>query len=340
LDLNYKQNFFSLSFSAKAFTMSQDTRFRYRLKDFDNWIETTDDRLANYTNVPPGKYIFQLQAANNEGMWNEKMLELPVYIATPWWQTWWFRLSALAALLMLTWWLYRSRIDQIRKKEQLRSQYEKKLANVEMSALLAQMNPHFLFNSLNSIDSYIIRNESKKASEYLNNFARLVRLILQNSRSNYISLKDELESLDLYLQMETLRFANRFEYEIQLPPDIDSSAILIPPMLIQPYVENAIWHGLMHKKDGKQGKVELIISKREDNLFCVIQDNGIGREKAETFRTQHPGNRKRSMGMQITKDRMEMINKLYSTNTTMQVIDLHDDEGNATGTRVELVIPI
>ena len=123
-------------------------------------------------------------------------------------------------------------------------------------------------------------------------------------------------------------------------PDIDVASVLIPPMLIQPYVENAIWHGLMHKKDGVDGKVELLITKKEDNLFCVIQDNGIGREKAEALRARHPGNRKRSMGMQITKDRIEMINKLYNTNTTMQVIDLHDKDGNPKGTRVELMIPI
>ncbi len=340
LQLGHKQNFFSISFSGKAFTMSQDMRFRYRLKDFDDWTVTTSERLANYTNVPPGHYTFQLQAANNEGMWNDEILQLAVTIQRPWWLTWYFQLGVVVALALFAWWLYRHRVDQVTKKEQLRSQYEKKLANVEMSALLAQMNPHFLFNSLNSIDSYIIRNESMKASEYLNNFARLMRLILQNSRSNYISLKDELETLDLYFQMESLRFAGRFDYEIKLSPGIDSSAILIPPMLIQPYVENAIWHGLMHKKDGKQGKVELIISKIDNNLFCVIQDNGIGRQKAETIRAQHPGNRKRSMGMQITKDRMEMINKLYNTNTGMQIIDLRDSEGNAAGTRVELVIPV
>ena len=140
--------------------------------------------------------------------------------------------------------------------------------------------------------------------------------------------------------MESLRFANRFEYEIKMDPGIDTNSVLIPPMLIQPYVENAIWHGLMHKKDNGLGKVEIVISKKEENLYCVIQDNGIGREKAEAIKAQKHGNRKRSMGMQITKDRIEMINKLYSTNTTMQVIDLHDETGNATGTRVELMIPV
>ena len=330
LRFNHNQNFFSIRFSAQAYTLSNDVRFRYRLKGFEEWTEVTHRRFANYTNVPGGDYVFQLQAANNEGVWNEKTLELPIHIGTVWWMTTWFRIAALVTLSTLFVWVYRYRIGQIRKKEQLRSQYEKKLANVEMSALLAQMNPHFLFNSLNSIDSYIIRNESKKASEYLNNFARLMRLILQNSRSNYISLKDELEALDLYMQMESLRFANRFVYEINVAPDIDTSSTLIPPMLIQPYVENAIWHGLMHlpdrsqgtpseqagKKDGQEGKVEIIIDRKEESLYCVILDNGIGREKATALKAQKPGNRKRSMGMQITKDRIEMINKLYNTNTS------------------------
>jgi len=236
--------------------------------------------------------------------------------------------------------LYRYRIGQIRKKQRLKSEYEKKLANVEMSALLAQMNPHFLFNSLNSIDSYIIRNESKKASEYLNNFARLMRLILQNSRSNYISLKDELEALDLYLQMESLRFKNKFSYSINVDENIDSAATVIPPMLIQPYVENAIWHGLMHKSNGEEGKVEIQLTKKDDNLLCVVNDNGIGRKKAAELKAQKHTNHKRSMGMQITQDRIEIINKLYNINASVRILDVENEQGEAKGTKVELIIPV
>jgi streptogramin lyase len=192
IKLNYKQNFFSIGFSALAFTMSKEVRFRYRLKGFDDWSDATRRRFANYTNVPGGDYVFQLQAANNEGIWNTKILELPVHVNTAVWNTWWFRSIAVLLLAISVYTLYRYRLRLVKNKQELKWEYEKKLANVEMTALLAQMNPHFIFNSLNSIDSYIIRNESKQASEYLNNFARLMRLILQNSRSNYISLKDEL----------------------------------------------------------------------------------------------------------------------------------------------------
>jgi ligand-binding sensor domain-containing protein len=340
VSLKYKQNFFSIGFSALAYTMAKDVKFRYRLSGFDDWTEITGRRFANYTNVPGGDYVFQLQAANNEGVWNEKIVEVPVHIATPFWLTWWFIIIAAIVISIAAYLLYRNRVEQIKKKQRLKSEYEKKLANVEMSALLAQMNPHFLFNSLNSIDSYIIRNESKKASEYLNNFARLMRLILQNSRSNYINLKDELEALELYMQMESLRFKNKFCYSIAIDENVETSSIVIPPMLIQPYVENAIWHGLMHKTNGTEGLVKINISKNADDLLCVIEDNGIGRKKAAEIKEQKQKNHKRSMGMQITQDRIEIINKLYNMNASINIYDMEDELGNAKGTKVELIIPV
>ncbi len=340
LKLTHKQNYFSIGFSAIAYTMPKDVKFRYRLSRFDNWTLASGRRFANYTNVPGGDYVFQLQAANSEGVWNEKILELPVHITTPFWFTWWFRIGVVLAVVAAGWSLYRYRLNQLKKKQKLKSEYEKKLANVEMSALLAQMNPHFLFNSLNSIDSYIIRNESRQASEYLNNFARLMRLILQNSRSNYISLKDELEALDLYLQMESLRFKNKFSYSIKVDEDVDTSSIVIPPMLIQPYVENAIWHGLMHNTNGKPGQVELQVLRKDDNLVCLITDNGIGRKKADELKAKKQNNHKRSMGMQITRDRIEIINKLYNMQASVHIHDLVTDQGEAAGTQVELTIPV
>src|SRR6187399_823487 len=340
VSLKHKQNFFSIGFSAQAYTMAKDVKFRYRLYDFDEWTEVKGRRFANYTNVPGGDYIFQLQAANNEGIWNDKIIEMPIHIGTPFWLTWWFRIAFVMVIALVAYWLYRNRVEQIKKKQRLKSEYEKKLANVEMSALLAQMNPHFLFNSLNSIDSYIIRNESKKASEYLNNFARLMRLILQNSRSNYINLKDELEALELYMQMESLRFKNKFCYSIAIDENVETSSIVIPPMLIQPYVENAIWHGLMHKTNGTEGLVKINISKNADDLLCVIEDNGIGRKKAAEIKEQKQKNHKRRMGMQITQDRIEIINKLYNMNASINIYDMEDELGNAKGTKVELIIPV
>lgn len=341
LRLKHWQNFFSFDFSARGFTFGKQNKFRYRLKDFDeNWIMAKGRRNANYTNVPSGEYLFQLQAANNEGVWNEQLYELPVYIASPWWGRWWFIAGALALTTLLGYRLYRYRIGQIRKEEKLKAEFEKRLADVEMSALRAQMNPHFLFNCLNSIDSYIIKNETRKASEYLNNFARLIRLILQNSRANYVSLKDEVEAIELYLQMENLRFRDKFAYEIRIDENVDPSAVDIPPMLIQPYVENAIWHGLMHKEDKSRGMVIFSISRENGFLKCAVQDNGIGREKPRELKAKRPLRGQQSYGMRITNDRINLINKLYNSNTTVQVIDLKDEQQNPLGTRVELCIPV
>ena len=341
LDLQYWENSFSFDFSALSFTLPEFNKFRYRLKNFkDDWIDAKGRRFANYTNVSNGNYIFQLQAANNEGVWNDKTYDLSVTITTSWWNTWWFRIAVLLLIIYFAYSIYRYRILQIRNEAKLKSEFEKQLANVEMNALRAQMNPHFLFNCLNSIDSYIIKSETKKASEYLNKFARLIRLILQNSRSNYVNLKDEVEALDLYMNMESLRFRNKFDYEITIDDELDVESIDVPPMLIQPYIENAIWHGLMHKRDGDKGKVELKLNRQNGSLKCIVEDNGIGREKAMEIRARKNTRRKKSMGMRITHDRIQMINKMFDSKTSVEIIDLKDNKGLAVGTRVELFIPI
>ena len=342
LQLRHWENFFSVGFSAQAFTLGNEVRFRYRLSGFDDWAEAGTRRFANYTNVPGGKYVFQLQAANNEGDWNGMLLEIPVVIATAWWASGWFRSVGSLCIAVLVYGVYRYRIGQIRRKARLKADYEKKLAHVEMSALLAQMNPHFLFNSLNSIDSYIIKNESKRASEYLNNFARLIRLILQHSRSGSISLADELEALDLYLQMESLRFDHCFQYEIRVEASLRASSIVIPPMLIQPYLENAIWHGLRHHQNGHcEGFILLKIARDGDYLHCIVEDNGIGRERSAALKVGKNGkNHKKSMGMHITSDRLELINKLRNVDARVEIFDLKDETGQACGTRVELTIPM
>ncbi len=337
IHLGHEDNYFSFEFSAVGYTNPDNFRFQYKLEGIDeDWIQAGKRNYAAYTNVPGGQYAFLVKVANSDGLWNEEAAQIKLIVAIPWWQQLWFQGSLLLLLFIAAYAFYRYRLGQVRKAERLRSEFEKKAANLELTALRAQMNPHFLFNCLNSIDHYIIKNETRKASEYLNSFSRLIRLILQNSRNNYVNLKDELETLGLYLEMESLRFNHRFDYELRVSPDIIPQEADIPPMLIQPFVENAIWHGLMHK-DGK-GKVELDISKEGGFLKCIVQDNGIGRKRAAELRKATPG--KKSMGMNITKDRIDIINKIYEANTRVRIIDLHNEAGEATGTRVELLIPV
>lgn len=340
--LKAKENNFSFEFSAINFSVPHLTQFRYRLQgeQEENWIDVGERRYAAFTNVPGGDYTFQVMAANSDGLWNEMPFELSIHLATPWYQTSLFQIALLFFIGGIIFAIYKWRVNQIREQQIQKAAFERKLANVEMNALRAQMNPHFIFNCLNSIDSFIIRNETRKASEYLNDFARLIRLILQNSRSNLINLKDELEALNLYLQMEQLRFRQKFNYEINVDPDLNQPATVIPPMLIQPYVENAVWHGLLHRRNGVGGLVVIEIKEENDCLIISIVDNGIGRKKAAEIKAKKRTQSRKSMGIQITGDRIAMINHLYNTKASANTIDLEDDHGKALGTKVLIRIPV
>lgn len=233
--------------------------------------------------------------------------------------------------------LIRFGVNQIRREEQLKLDFERRLSKVEMGALRSQMNPHFIFNCLNSIDYYILKNETEKASDYLNRFSRLIRLILQNSRKNQVNLKDELEALRLYIEMETLRFQGQFVYTIQIKNGLIPVDHEIPPMLLQPYVENAIWHGLLHSD--KPGRIDIILALKGHNLICIIQDNGVGRQYVQQLNTASKL-KTRSMGTKITEDRLELFSKLYHNDASVHIIDLWAVDGTASGTRVELSIPV
>ena len=217
-------------------------------------------------------------------------------------------------------------------EDRLKAEYNQRLAEVELKALQGQMNPHFLFNSLNSIKHFILTNDKFAAADYLTNFAKLVRLILNNSKRKTISLQQELESLRLYLEMEQMRFPQKFEFEIKLAKGLNSDTIEIPPLILQPYVENAIWHGLMHKNGS--GLIKIWVQESFKQLLFLIEDNGIGREKAWEIKSKSATNRK-SFGMQITHDRLTLTDQ----NAKVKIIDLKDDAGQAKGTRVELTVP-
>lgn len=219
---------------------------------------------------------------------------------------------------------------EIEKEAKIKAQYEQKLMRSEMHSLRLQMNPHFIFNSLNSIRHLILKKDWQQASSYVTGFSKLLRLILQNSKKSTVPLADDLAALDIYLSFEQKRFENKFEYTLNLDAQIDSRSVQIQPLLIQPFVENAIWHGLMHKTT--KGKLIINVSKEEDYLIFTIEDNGIGRDasaKINSAKTQH-----KSLGMSITRERVEIMNKLNQTNGGFKTIDLKDASGKALGTRV------
>ncbi|MGA0557027.1 histidine kinase [Larkinella sp. VNQ87] len=231
-----------------------------------------------------------------------------------------------------------SRLLEAQHIRQLETEFEQKLADTEMTALRAQMNPHFIFNCLNSIKLYTLENEAEKASEYLTKFSRLIRLVLENSRSELVTLHNELDALHLYIDLEAMRFKEKLRYQIMVSPGIDTQFVRIPPLLLQPYVENAIWHGLMHKPEG--GTITIEVEQPQENcLHIEITDDGIGRQRAAELKSKSAGKHK-SFGMQVTADRIRMINQLYNMQTQTRIEDLVDSFGEACGTRVTLEIPV
>lgn len=215
-------------------------------------------------------------------------------------------------------------------------EFQQQATELEMQALRAQMNPHFIFNCLSSINRFILINKTEEASDYLTKFSRLIRMALHNSEKPLITLETELEALRLYLDLERLRFKNAFNYSITFINTIDINTLYIPPMLIQPFTENAIWHGLMHKKG--IGCLEIQLCAADKILTCIIIDNGIGRNMAASFNSR-TAEKNKSMGMNITAGRLALLNKSKNEAALFTIEDLIDEEGNGCGTKVILTIP-
>ncbi len=338
IDLTWKESFFTFEFSALNFHLPEKNEYAYRLIGFDtDWVYCGKNHSAAYTNVPPGDYILEIKSGR-EGIFLEVGYRLSIHIEAPFWQKWWFKLLIISIIAAILYAAYRYRVVQIRKEEQLKTEFNQRLAKTEMAALRAQMNPHFVFNCLSSINRFILVNQPNEASAYLTKFSRLIRLILDNSRSENVSLDKELESLRLYIEMEAMRFRHRFEYNIDVAPNIPIDFIEIPPLLIQPYIENAIWHGLMHKEQG--GHLEVKIHSKNENLLIIeIRDNGVGRVKAAELKSKSATHQK-SHGMKVTAERIDLINQLYQVATQVTITDLYDPKGDALGTKVEITLNI
>lgn len=219
--------------------------------------------------------------------------------------------------------------------EKRQVELQQKVGELEMQALRAQMNPHFIFNCLNSINRFIFKNETTVASDYLTRFSRLIRMVLLHSQKKLVPLEDELDMLKLYLDMERLRFKNAFDYHITTTNAIENSSVFIPPLLLQPFCENAIWHGLMHK-DG-QGHLNIQLNEEDGILNCSITDDGVGREKAEEFKSKS-AEKEKSMGLKITKERLSLLNQGTTGGTFYKIEDITNEQGEVAGTRVNLQI--
>ena len=336
--LNYKQNMLSFEFSALNFTAPQKNQYAYKLEGADeDWTYSGSRRQATYSNLAGGDYVFHVKASNNDGVWNEAGKSIFIHIDPPFWNKWWFRTLAIATIIFSVYLFYRRRIAFIRKEEEKKTVFNKQLAQIEMKALKAQMNPHFIFNCMNSINSYILENDRKKASDYLTKFSILIRLILENSDKQKINLADELAMLETYLQLEQDRLGNKFDYHIEVDASIKIIAFEIPPLILQPFIENAIWHGLVHKPG--RGIINISIRKDSNGLICIIEDNGIGRSKAALLKEQQVIQH-HSMGMKVTEDRLRILNQLNLERPSVNITDLFTETNVPCGTRAEIIIPV
>ncbi len=332
INLAYYENFVTFKFAAPNFIQTAYSRYRYKLSGINkDWIDAGNSTVAPYTNLPAGKYIFVVNAANNEGIWSKNAATIQIIIHTPFWATWWFRVCCIIIVLLLVALLYRLRIKNIRRIAEV----DKQLSIYEMKALHAQMNPHFIFNCLNSMKEMILTGENANASRYLSSFAQMIRETLDQSKHTFISLEQSISHLEKYIQMEKIR-VDDFSYKIKIDNKTNIAEIKIPPMLLQPLVENAIWHGL---KSNQGNKTLLIELKKENNkICCIIDDNGQGITKSSS------GNLKRkneSTAIANIRDRIALLNEKFDIECSLTITDKADSENHSgSGTIAKLLIPL
>ena len=301
--------------------------YRYRLSEGDDWTYT-QDRSVTYPQLSPDSYEFEVQRANRDGIWSDSN-RFSFTIKLPWWRTWWFLTLAVCSVLAVGIFIYKRRTGELKKSAEI----DQKLVELERSALQAQMNPHFIFNCLASVQNYILSNDTERAVGYLSRFSRLVRQTLDASVEGQIFIGEEAQLLDNYLALEQQRFGEKFSYEVEVDPSLLSANARIPSMMVQPFVENAVIHGLAETNGA--GRISVRYEKQEvRSVLVTISDNGpgISSTKESRARVGH-----KSVGMTITQKRLELMSKA----SDVRIIDLAEESsGKCTGTRVELYMVI
>jgi hypothetical protein len=328
--VKYKENNLTLNYTVIDFEKS-NYQFSYRLNNTGNWNLIGNQRSINLSNLSPGSYGLQLRASGKPGI--EKIEEIIFTIDPPFWKTTWF-ISMVSVVVALCFYiLYRSRIRSIRQKANI----DKLLSQTEMKALQAQMSPHFIFNSLNSIKEMILNNENRDASHYLSKFAHLIRITLDQSSQSLVSLRNTIDYLERYMEMENIRNIH-FTHEITTDENLDPDEIFVPPMLIQPFIENAIWHGISASK--KNIHVRIYFKKENEKLVCTIDDNGMGIAQSQKNKPVN-GVRHQSVGIANIQNRVNLLNEKYNLHAQVNIIDKKEVPGRTdTGTLVTLQLPL
>lgn len=333
--LNENESIIDISYGIPYFTNFNHNHFQYRIIGFDTTWKSTFSTSLRLPKLDIGTYTLEIKAWKSNGEQVDDIRQITFIINPHFYKTWWFGLGVLVLFSSFIYALYRLKLDKIKTELILTNKYEKQIAEIEMKALRAQMNPHFIFNSLNSIQKFILQKDEYTASQYLTKFSRLIRLILDQSNQEYITLNSELEMIKLYTEMEAIRFHDKFEFHVYIDPQL-TTEVKLPSMIIQPHIENAIWHGLLHKKE--KGLIQLSIIKISEKLLEItIEDNGIGRVKAQELKSKQVLKNK-SYGSKISADRQHLFNQANNINAPIKYQDLINAEGKPIGTKV--IIPL
>lgn len=330
-DLDYNEDFLQISYVGLAYKMKGKVDYRYRLSGFDEqWVTSTNTEIQ-YTALPPGDYKFEVMACNYDHVCSDSAAGFTFTIHAPYWTQWWFILAINLLAIALIIAVFYFRIRRVRAREEVK----REIIRLKEMALNAQMNPHFIFNAMNSIQNFIMQNEKRQANQYLTKFASLMRLVLDNSSRISVPLELELQALTYYLELEKLRFDHRFDFEMEIDPQINKENTLVPNLLLQPFVENAIKHGFHGMK--RQGLIKIQIQQKDEALKFILTDNGIGRKAAGLI---PKSKNHESKGITLTKNRLELDARLDNRLAHFEIEDLYDIAGLALGTRVSFIIPL
>ena len=334
-----------IAFNTNGFLSRENTIYQYRLQrnrkeDIPWQVETSQSNTVVYNKLAQGDYVFQLKA--KEGEISSDIKELRFTVKGVFYTQWWFFLLITLSVSSFLWYYFNRKNKQLKERQKLiLDKQNKELENIflKLESLRSQMNPHFIFNALNSIQDYILNNEKKLARTYLVKFSRLIRMYLEHSQKNRITVREELSALIFYLELEKDRFEDSFSFTIDVDENLDQDTVEIPTFLIQPYVENAIKHGLLHRKENRKLKLNFRINEKQKVLECLIEDNGVGRVFSREINNRKAFKPK-SFSSEANAKRISLLNKTRETPIKLEIIDQYDNAKNPTGTLVKLEIPI
>ncbi len=318
------------------FRNPSDITYQYKWLRRDKKWQPWPNSPIRFPTLEPGAYTFMVRAGAVPGEWSELPARLSFRIEPPVWQTWWFKSLGFSLILLVLYVGLRLRLRLIHRRQAAQIELYSRMLNLRQQAVNSLVNPHFVANSLNSIQYFINRAQRRQANEYLSDFASLIRRTMEDAQFVLLPLQDELERLRLYLELEALRFAGKFSYSISVDPGIDVQTVKIPVMIIQPYVENAIWHGII--PSARAGEVRLVIrSGAAGRMHVVVDDNGIGL-RASQARRRNGGHQ--SQGMRILKERLELISSISGKLLSVDVREKHAADGTTSGTQVCIDVPV